>query len=146
MSSRQLNLLDFIPLCDDPLMAILPKDYPVPESGSFNISDFNNQNFIISAMGTDYDIHYALSTSKVEPNILFSSKDDHAIISMIANELGIIILPRLIIRNFENQISAYPLNPYYKRTLGVAMKSMDTISPAANKFLAMTKEMLPQLI
>lgn len=146
LSGRQLNMLEFIPLCEDPLMAILPKDYPVPESGSFKISDFKNQNFIISAMGTDYDIHYALSTSEVEPNILFSSKDDHAIISMIANKLGISILPKLVIRNFENQIASYPLDPFYQRTLGVAVKSKENMSPAAMKFLNLTRDMLTELV
>ncbi|MCI5650098.1 MAG: LysR family transcriptional regulator [Fusicatenibacter sp.] len=145
VSGRQLNQLEFIPLCDDPLMAILPKDYPVPESGCFNITDFQGQNFIISATGTDYDVHYALDTSKVAPNILFSSKDDHAIISMTANKLGISILPKLVIRNFENQILAYPLEPFYQRTLGIAVKSRAMMSPAAVKFFNLTKEMLPQL-
>lgn len=146
MSEREIHMLEFIALCEDPLMAVLPKDFPIPESGSFRISDFQSQNFIISAMGTDYDIHHALSTSKVEPNILFSSKDDHAIISMIANKLGISILPKLVIRNFENQVSAYPLDPFYQRTLGVAVKSKENMSPAAVKFLNLTKEMLPELI
>lgn len=146
VSKRQLHMLEFIPLCDDPLMAILPKDHPFPADGAFKISDFQNQNFIISAMGTDYDVHYALSTSKVEPNILFSSKDDHAIISMIANKLGISILPKLVIRNFEDQVSSYPLNPFYNRTLGIAVKSKENMSPAAVKFLNLTEEMLPELI
>lgn len=146
VSQRQLNQLDFISLYEDPLMAVLPKDYPVSESGSFQISDFQDENFIISAMGTDYDIHYALSTSEVNPNILFSSKDDHAIISMIANKLGISILPQLVIRNFEDQIASYPLEPFYQRTLGIAVKSKENMSPAAIKFLNLTKEMLPELV
>ena len=127
-------------------MAVLPKDAPVPKSGAYPINDFEGQNFIISAMGTDYDIHYALDSSTVQPNIQFSSTDDHAIISMIANKLGISILPKLIIRNFEDQISSYPLDPYYSRTLGVAVKAKDNMSPAAMKFLNLTKEMIPELM
>lgn len=146
VSERQLHMLEFIPLCEDPLMAVLPKEYPPPVSGAFQMRDFQDQNFIISAMGTDYDIHYALDTSDVEPHILFSSKDDHAIISMIANKLGISILPQLVIRNFENQISAYPLDPFYHRTLGVAVKSKEMMSPAAVKFLNLTKNMLAELV
>lgn len=146
LSQRQLKSLDFIPLCKDPLMAILPKDHPAPESGAFPINYFQDKNFIISAMGTDYDVHYALNNSKIQPNILFSSKDDHAIISMIANKLGISILPKLVIRNSENQIASYPLHPYYERILGVAVKSKENMSPAAIKFLNLTKEMLPELI
>lgn len=146
MSNRQIKTLDWISLYEDPLMAVLPKDYPVPEDLAFPIENFEKQNFIISAMGTDYDIHYALDTSSVQPNILFSSKDDHAIISMIANKLGISILPRLAFKNFEDQVSFYPLKPYYARTLGVAVKSKDTMSPAARKFLNLTREMLPSLL
>lgn len=146
MSARNLHLLEFIPLCEDPLMAVLPKDAPIPESGAYPISDFEGQNFIISAMGTDYDIHYALDNSTVQPNIQFSSTDDHAIISMIANKLGISILPKLIIRNFEDQIASYPLDPYYYRTLGIAVKAKDNMSPAAMKFLNLTKEMIPELM
>lgn len=146
LSARNLHQLEFIPLCEDPLMAVLPKDAPVPESGAFPISDFEGQNFIISAMGTDYDIHYALDTSLVKPNIQFSSTDDHAIISMIANKLGISILPRLIIHGFEDQIMSYPLDPYYYRTLGIAVKSKENMSPAAMKFLNLTKEMMPELL
>lgn len=146
MSQRQIKTLDWIPLCEDPLMAVVPKSFPVPESNMFPIKDFENKDFIISAMGTDYDIHHALSTSKVSPNILFSSKDDQAIISMISNELGISILPKLVFRNFEDQVSSYPLEPFYSRTLGVAVKSIENMSPAAYKFLDLTKDMLPELI
>ena len=146
LSARNLHQLEFIPLCEDPLMAVLPKDAPIPESGAFPITDFEGQNFIISAMGTDYDIHYALDTSLVKPNIQFSSTDDHAIISMIANNLGISILPRLIIHGFEDQVASYPLDPYYYRTLGIAVKAKDNMSPAAMKFFNLTKEMIPELM
>ena len=65
---------------------------------------------------------------------------------MIANKLGISILPKLIIRNFEDQIASYPLDPYYYRTLGVAVKAKDNMSPAAMKFFNLTKEMIPELM
>lgn len=146
VSQLKTNALEFIPLCEDPLVAVLPKDYPPPASGAFKITDFENQNFIISAMGTDYDVHYALDSSGVEPNIIFSSKDDHAIISMIANKLGISILPKLVIRNFESRIASYPLEPFHYRTLGIAVKSKDSMSPAAIKFFNLTQKMLPELI
>jgi DNA-binding transcriptional LysR family regulator len=145
LSYRQTKSLDWIPLSEDPLVAVLPTDHPAPEGGVFPIKDFENRDFIISAMGTDYDIHYALDTSHITPNICFTSKDDHAIISMVANKLGISILPKLILRNFDSQVSTYPLEPFYSRTLGIAMKSRETLSPAAKKFLRQTIDMIPEL-
>ena len=146
VSKRNTKSLDWVSLYEDPLYAIVPLDYPAPEDGIFPIEQFEKQHFIISAMGTDYDVHHALNSSGVHPNIDFTSKDDHAIISMIKNKLGISILPGLTLQNFESHVSAYPLKPFYSRTLGVAMKSRKNLTPAALKFLKLTEDMMPELI
>jgi DNA-binding transcriptional LysR family regulator len=146
LSFRQTRNLDWIPLYEDPLVAVVPVDYENPDNEVFPIENFENQNFIISAMGTDYDIHHALDSSGITPSICFTSKDDHAIISMVANKLGISILPELILRNFDSQVATYPLKPFYARTLGVAMKSKDALSPAARKFLKVTMETVSDLV
>jgi DNA-binding transcriptional LysR family regulator len=142
LSSRRTGSLDWISLAQDPLVAVLPLDYPAPEDGVFPISGFEKEDFIISELGTDYDIHHALDASHVKPNIYFSSKDDYAIISMVANKLGISILPRLNLHHFESMVSIYPLDPPYTRDLGVAMKSKEALSPAARKFLKLTEDIL----
>ncbi|UZQ50312.1 LysR family transcriptional regulator [Clostridium kluyveri] len=141
-SQRNSQKFDWIPLQDDPLMAILPKDFPVPEDGAYAISNLHNQPFIISALGIDYDIHLALTKAGVTPNIRFSSTDDHAIISMVANHLGISILPNLIIQGWSNQVITLPLKPYSSRSLGIGIKSLEHISPASKKFIKYAKRIV----
>ena len=79
------------------------------------------------------------------PDIRFTSKDDHAIISMVSNHLGYSILPQLIVQGFEDQVKVRPLDPPFSRELGIALKSQEVMSPAAAKFLSLTKNMLPAL-
>lgn len=146
VSHRNMESLEWISLCEDPLVAVLPKDYPPPEAGRFPIKEFEEKCFIISAMGTDYDIHYALESSGVKPNMRFSATDDHTIIAMVANKLGISILPKLMLKNYDNMVSSYLLEPYFYRDLGIAVKSKKNMSPAAEKFLEITWKMLPELI
>lgn len=146
VSHRNMESLEWISLCEDPLVAVLPKDYPPPEAGRFPIKEFEQKCFIISAMGTDYDIHYALESSGVKPNMRFSATDDHTIIAMVANKLGISILPKLMLKNYDNMVSSYLLEPYFYRDLGIAVKSKENMSPAAEKFLEITWKMLPELI
>ena len=122
-------------MAEDPLLAIMPKDSELPESGAVNIEFFQDKPFIMTSMGTDYDVHKALTTSNVTPNAIFSSKDDHAIISMVSNSLGVSILPGLVVKGFEDMVSCYAINPYYSRTLGIALKSREALSPAAKKFI-----------
>lgn len=141
-SQRASQEFDWIPLQNDPLMAILPKSFPVPDSGAYPISAFHNQPFIISAAGIDHDIHLALTKANVNPYIRFSSTDDHAIISMVANHLGISILPNLIIQERVSQITALPLEPYSFRALGIGIKSLDQVSPASRKFIQYAKRIV----
>lgn len=132
--------LDWIPLARDPLMAVLPGDEPAPAGRPFPIAAFEGRDFIISAMGTDYDIHRALEARGVRPNIKYSSMDDHAIISMVNHHLGVSILPRLILTGFEDKLTALPLEPYFFRELGVGMRAYGQLSPAARKFVAFARE------
>ena len=99
----------------------------------------------MTAMGTDYDVHSALSEASVIPDVRFTSKDDHAIISMVSNHLGYSILPKLSLNGVESQVKVLPLSPNCSRNLGIAIKSKETMSPAAAKFIGLTKEMIPKL-
>lgn len=146
LSKRHTYGLEWIPLYNDPLMAILPTDYPVSSSEYFPIEEMHEKTFIISAEGTDYDIHHALQKSGIAPSIRFSCKDDFSIVTMVANHLGISILPQLVIEGFSNSILTLPLKPYYTRELGIGISSRKNLSPAALNFIKILQETLPDLV
>lgn len=141
LSKRHTEQLEWISLYEDPLMAILPKSYAA-EGDAYPILGMADQPFIISAAGTDYDIHYALESSGIKPNIHFSSKDDLAIVSMVANNLGISILPKLVIEGMDSSVLALPLEPFFTRELGIACRSQANLSPAAKRFIEKIHEVL----
>ena len=131
---------DWIPLKDDPLLAVLPGDYPRPASGSFPLADFNDKTFIISARGIDVDIHQTLAHYGIHPDIQYSAKDDYTIISMVACGLGVSILPRLVLPHYDSAVLTLPLKPFAKRQLGIAVPSKKMASPATLKFIDYTKK------
>ena len=90
--------------------------------------------------GVDYDIHQVLKETGIEPDIRFSSMDDHVVISMVANNLGISMLPNLVIGNARAQIQALPLEPNFSRELGIGIRSYAGLSPAAQQFIATIQE------
>lgn len=135
MSRRNTDDLEWIHIADDPLIAVLPKNYVGENVDSFPITRMHQQPFIISAEGTDYDIHYALDDSGVVPNMKFSSKDDSAIVSMVSNNLGLSILPKLVVEGIDFDYLALPLDPPYSRELGVAYRASTALSPAARHFI-----------
>lgn len=145
LSRPRTESFSWIKLADDPLMAILPKDYHCAD-GAFPIREMAEKPFIISAEGVDYDMHRALGGSGVVPNIHLSCKDDHSIVSMVSSGLGISILPKLVIRDMEFPIKALPLEPDSKRELGIAFCLESGLTPAARKFIKTIQETLPELL
>lgn len=144
VSRRHTESLEWISLYEDPLMAILPASTK-NVSQCYPIMKMAEQPFIISAVGTDYDIHHALESSGISPNIRFSSKDNLAIVSMVANNLGVSILPKLVIEGMDDQVLTLPLEPYFTRELGIAYCSSSTLTPAARHFIEKVQTVLKQI-
>ena len=126
-------------------MAILPKEFGI-DGDTVPMKIFEENPFIISAEGVDYDVHYAIEDANISPNICYSSTDDHTVISMVANKLGVSILPNLVIGTAHSKILALPLEPFYFRKLGIATKPDCSLSPAAKKFVQVIEEELPEII
>ncbi|MEE3420893.1 MAG: LysR family transcriptional regulator [Lachnospiraceae bacterium] len=146
MSKRHTSPLKWIPLYREPLMAILPKDDSHAADTTFSIQEFRNLPFIRSTDGVDYDVLSAIKDSGIHMNIHYQSRDDHTIVSMVANHLGYSILPSLVIRGVENQIAALPLDPFYDRELGIALRAHEHLSPAALRFTQEVADDLPEIL
>ena len=98
-------------------MAILPKDMDMHGKKAFPITEMANQPFVISAEGVDYDIHQVLKETGIEPDIRFSSMDDHVVISMVANNLGISMLQILPSETHEPRFRHCLWNPIFPENL-----------------------------
>lgn len=143
LSKRNIGTLEWLPLYEDPLVAIFPKDFYLNGLTSFPIQNFTDMPFIMSALDVDYDIHDAIREAKISPRIRVSSKDDHVITSMVANGLGISILSRLTVESAGDSIQYLPLKPGFTRELGIGLRSKKALSPAARRFIALIQDMCP---
>lgn len=140
LSRRNIDTLHFIPLMRDPLVAILPKEEPYTSMKEFDIKEFEQQPFIISAEGTDYDIHHMIQKTGIKPDTRLTSRDDHAIVSMVAAHLGISILPMLVVKDLLYMVHAIPLKPYFDREIGICYLDKGAVSPAAKNFMYLIRE------
>lgn len=121
-ASEFTGALDWIPLRNDELVAILPSDYPV-RGGLFSVGDFADQNFLMPANGFDRDIAPVFAHSSAQPRIRLTNMDDPAIISMVEHGLGLSILSELVMRGRQDNVQALPLTPPGYRELGIAFLS-----------------------
>lgn len=133
---------DWIPLTRDPLLAVLPPEYPLEKGKGLSLEKFNGQTFIISERGTDIDIHRLLKNENIHPDIRYSAKDDYTIIAMVSCGLGISILPGMVLEHNDTNVQTAPLEPLAYRHLGLAVPSLAMASPAARKFMEYTQDFI----
>ncbi len=132
---------DWVHLQDDPLYAVLPPDSNF-DGESVPISYLDGKQFFMPTYGFDYDIANTLKKSNVAPIISATALDDTTIASMVSHGLGFSILPKLVINNININLTAKPLEPTAHRELGILIKSKNTLSPTAHKFINYCKQVV----
>ena len=132
---------DWIHLQDDPLYAVLPPDYNT-DAESVPVSIFNNKAFFMPTYGFDYDIVNTLNKNEVHPLVNRTALDDATIVSMVSHGLGYSILPKLVLKGISGSFVAKPIEPYSYRDLGILIKSKNTLSPMAQKFINYCKQFI----
>ena len=112
--------LNFVPLQDDPLVAILPGDF-AQETVAFPVRDFSGREFLMPNAGFDLDITpiFNQGREKVSPRIRYTNLDDPGIVSMVSHGLGVSILSDLVMQDMTDPVLSVPLDPPAFRRLGI---------------------------
>ena len=132
---------DWIHLQNDRLYAVLPPDCNILEE-TVPVSIFNNKPFFMPTYGFDYDIINTLRQNNVNPLINRTALDDATIVSMVSHGLGYSILPELVLKGMSGSFIAKPIEPFSFRELGILIKSKNTLSPTAHKFINYCKQVI----
>lgn len=123
-----------IPLMQDPLAVILPQGHPLARRESVPIEEAAKEPIISLLQSSAQDVHRALDSAGVKPDIRFTTKDDYAIIAMVREGLGISIMPELLLRGQVAGVEVRPLTPPSVRTLALAVTQKGMESEAVRRF------------
>lgn len=127
--------LPFTALGKDELMLVTPKEHPLSEQIAVSLSDVNNQNFILSSDGLDYETGQIFKMNNITPKIRYQLNEDFATLKMVEKGFGITILPKLLLYNAPFDVCIRSFTEHYSRVLGVAYSADALTSPAISKFL-----------
>ncbi len=133
---------DFIPLAEDPMLALLPKDHPLAQAGTYPLENCKYDRFIMPALGCDDDVEALFAKNGIEPNVQFTTLESLSVMSMVEQGLGMSVMNKLITEKRICDIVMLPIDPPSQITLGVAMNSKADVSPAVKMFLKYAVRML----
>ncbi|MBR3684241.1 MAG: LysR family transcriptional regulator [Lachnospiraceae bacterium] len=123
-----------IPLYEDRLLAVLPIEHELASLPSLPVHYFESEPVISLMEDTDLDTRTVLNASDIKPNIKFRTKDDYAMIAMVEKNLGICIVPELLLHKTNNRVKVMELNPPAKRTIGIALPAYESASEIVLEF------------
>lgn len=139
ISKNEKMTAEWIPLLEDQLLAIFPKNFPIQRTDSIPLDVFNGQSFLMPGLGFNFDILRIFHQRNVAPDIISTSLDDPFILSMVEHELGVSILSELILKERTNDVIALPLDPPAFRYLGIAVLPNRRREPHVQKFISYAK-------
>jgi len=130
--------LQFIPLCRDPMMVLLPPSHPLAKEQAIRLSELKKEPFILPMKGSDNDIMAVLNNAGFKAKVCYTLNDDFSVIAMVSGGFGITIMPELILKNLNAELAVRPLAPERYRTIGIA-------SQPANRTAVLTRTFLEYL-
>ena len=138
ISKREGNF-EFIPLTDDPFIALVSSDHPLTKKGFVTPEDLASEPFIMMHPEVDTDCSRYLEENGTVPDIRFSCSDTLAAYHMVEAKLGITLENSIYTSLFSGNVTALPLRPQYTIPIGIAIPEVTQQSPAAKRFIELSQ-------
>jgi len=137
-----LPIPDFetISLRKDRLYVFLHSHHQFSTFEKLNVTSLQNESFIMPKSGCEILVRGLFKKHNVVPNIVYEIEDNQTIISMVEEEIGLTILPELVLPKHFSNTKVIPLEQEVYREIGIAIKSMKQASPSVKKFIEIVKE------
>ena len=133
---------DWIPLADDPMIAVLPKSHPFAKETCYPLDCCGEERFIMPAMGKDEDVVNLFRKYGIQPHIVYSTNESFSAWKMVENGLGISITNELLMHGWSCDVAKLPVAPPEKITLGMIVPSLRHASPGVKRFVQYAKDRL----
>ncbi|NGQ94387.1 LysR family transcriptional regulator [Brevibacillus sp. SYP-B805] len=127
--------LEIVPLLEDELVVVVPDGHPCSSRSELTVGEIAAEPFIMPKAGCEVLVEAAFVNHGYAPNTRFEVADTATILAMVREGLGITVVPRLTLPDSVPGLHVCPLAPRTCRQIGLAVRSLQSPSPAAAAFL-----------
>ena len=135
--SRREGAFDWVPLQRDPLAAVVPADHPLAGGRAFPLERFSEEPFIDILPGEETDNSRLFREAHIQPRARFACRDSLSALTMVEAGLGVTLVNALLLEGWRGKTAALPLSPPQEVEIGIAVPSLEAVSPAGRRFLAL---------
>jgi len=135
INSNAVSNLTTTLLQEDEMVAVLPVNHPLTAYSNVSLKQLTSGPYILLDEGVINEPLTVFKQNDIEPNIQYRVRDAYAIMSMIEQELGISILPKLVLNRSSYNIVSKPISPSIVRTISLAYKDKSVLPIASRYFI-----------
>lgn len=109
--SYQENMpFEWIPLAEDPMLALLPRNHPLAGADCYPLKRCEQDSFIMPALGCDDDVEALFARNHVDPNIRYTTIENFSAMSMVEQGLGVSVMNKLITEKRICDVAMIPID------------------------------------
>ncbi len=107
-------------LLDDEVRLALPRDHPLADADMVELSSLAQENWIAGCPRCRGHLLQMCATAGFSPQVGFETEDYVAVLGLVAEGLGVALIPDLILRTAHHRdVVTLPMKPASRRTISV---------------------------
>ncbi|MCU4576687.1 LysR family transcriptional regulator [Acinetobacter courvalinii] len=136
---------DNFALLEDIFVALLPKDLEIAQKPAVQLQELLDHPFILTSAGSQNHVMELFKAAQLTPQIKYNLSQILSILNMVNQGAGVSIVADLALDT--NILSLYPnvvkrpLSPNIKRSIGLAVKNKQQMSPTAKAFVELAVQL-----
>jgi DNA-binding transcriptional LysR family regulator len=131
-----------VPLVEDELVALLPAAHRLAAQRSIRAADLQGEAFVRTSAGSGAQIDRFLAEAGAQPAAIYHFEQMSSMQGFVAQGHAIAIAARLAVPQEPPEGMVYrSLSPRQRRVTGLAVRSLQRLSPAAAGFVELAREM-----
>ncbi len=128
-----------IPLFQDELYAVLPVRHPLAARPRLSAPELAEEPLVVPADGLEPELRNLFRATQTRMDIAYRIGDLQAVLAMVAEGIGVAVLPSLVLPDTLPNICTVPLTPATRRSLAIAVRNTSEESSAVTAFVSVAR-------
>lgn len=144
-SRQRYGGCEWIPLYNERMYAILPKNYPMDGRTEFPLEELEGKDFLMPYGRFDIEVHAALAKVGIRVKEQSAYVDDETVIRMVGKGLGVSMMTELMIRGRTDDVLCVPVVPNTIRELGMGLRRGEAMTESVMKLKSCVMQFVGEL-
>ena len=123
------------PIARDEYFAVVAEGHPLAAQASVPLSALAEAPLILVEEGGVNTVLSAFERAALTPEVMYRIHDDHTILSMVEQGIGVSILPSMILERASYRVKTVPIETPVTRSIGVSYLDERLLPIAARRFI-----------